>query len=503
MKKVLTYALIVMLTIVLLPYQAKAAESSVLFSDVNSEHWAQKAIQYMVREGAINGYQDGSFRPEGELKRVHVAKMLDRIQYISSEFSTEELTAVKLKDVPATMDGFEAVAGLYLSHSADFLFENGQFQPYKSITRGEVAALLSNVFGIYASEDYRIDDVSPSSIFYDGVAGLVENEVTNLYNGTSFKPNNVLTRAQFAMFTARVLNDYFKPSNQNFDSDHVFYWGNFTNITKVDYENSRVYELSPFPILGEVIEKHGWIYFLEDTELSYELLDEEDNTSRGHLYRMKEDGTKTELLIDEQLTAFTIVDNKIYFSKYGDFNEEGVFEYSEKVIASMNLDGSNQKVLYNDVFAESMIPLEDSIYFNWYDFQTWESGFSTFSISSNEEPVILLEELIASDDFKVLENGIYYKLRDYDDKVFFMNHDGSNMVETTLTNIPVAYINDYVYYDNSGANSEVSLFKQSGIGTGDGEVISTHDYVHPVGVVGNYLIYLVKYEDTYYLTELK
>ena len=49
------------------------------FSDVFEEHWAYKTIQEMQKEGYINGYEDGTFRPEnmvtyGEFMKLVVHK---------------------------------------------------------------------------------------------------------------------------------------------------------------------------------------------------------------------------------------------------------------------------------------------------------------------------------------------------------------------------------------------------------------------------------------------
>lgn len=47
-----------------------------IFTDVPTEHWASKYIYFLVMEGAINGYDDGTFRPENTINYEELSKML-------------------------------------------------------------------------------------------------------------------------------------------------------------------------------------------------------------------------------------------------------------------------------------------------------------------------------------------------------------------------------------------------------------------------------------------
>ena len=50
--------------------------TTLLFSDVSKEHWAAGYIQLAKQNGIINGYPDGSFRPENEVSYAETIKML-------------------------------------------------------------------------------------------------------------------------------------------------------------------------------------------------------------------------------------------------------------------------------------------------------------------------------------------------------------------------------------------------------------------------------------------
>lgn len=71
-------------------YKAKSLEEAYVvimeevrlpFTDIN-EHWAEKYIRNLYFANIIDGYEDGTFKPEGYMKRSEVAKMVDSIMQI-------------------------------------------------------------------------------------------------------------------------------------------------------------------------------------------------------------------------------------------------------------------------------------------------------------------------------------------------------------------------------------------------------------------------------------
>ncbi len=54
-------------------------EGKAPFSDVTQNHWAHNAIYTASEKGWINGYEDGSFRPDGKLTRAEAVAVLNRM----------------------------------------------------------------------------------------------------------------------------------------------------------------------------------------------------------------------------------------------------------------------------------------------------------------------------------------------------------------------------------------------------------------------------------------
>lgn len=65
------------------------------FPDVEKDKWYAEYITFAVKNGWINGYSDGTFRPNANITRAEAAKILAR--------------AIKLKIQPRTRSSFEDV----------------------------------------------------------------------------------------------------------------------------------------------------------------------------------------------------------------------------------------------------------------------------------------------------------------------------------------------------------------------------------------------------------
>ena len=48
------------------------------FIDIE-EHWAKEAINALHKAGIINGYEDGTFKPDNPITRAEVAAIVERL----------------------------------------------------------------------------------------------------------------------------------------------------------------------------------------------------------------------------------------------------------------------------------------------------------------------------------------------------------------------------------------------------------------------------------------
>lgn len=102
------------------------------FSDLSDSHWAYKNIMDLSSEGVINGYSDGTFRPEAQVTRAEFVKLIG---------TTNERKAGDFADLPKTHWAYEYV----MNSGVDM--DRRNFRPDENITRAEVLDILWNRYG--------------------------------------------------------------------------------------------------------------------------------------------------------------------------------------------------------------------------------------------------------------------------------------------------------------------------------------------------------------------
>ncbi|WP_079909159.1 S-layer homology domain-containing protein [Paenibacillus sp. 32352] len=111
------------------------------FRDVSADHWAFKYVETAKKEGLVDGYEDGAFKPDAEITRAELAALLVR--------------AYQLKEKPDQTVVFEDVStsnwaySVILAAASNKLFEgtveNGKtwFKPAAAATRAESMTVIA------------------------------------------------------------------------------------------------------------------------------------------------------------------------------------------------------------------------------------------------------------------------------------------------------------------------------------------------------------------------
>lgn len=115
--------------------------AAVKFKDLPASHWAYAVMQKAASTGILSGYEDGTIRPDKPLTRGEAAALIDRVIWPGS---SQKATATVFKDVPLS---------LWSAASINRLKDKGivegatatTFAPERSMTRAEMAALLSRL----------------------------------------------------------------------------------------------------------------------------------------------------------------------------------------------------------------------------------------------------------------------------------------------------------------------------------------------------------------------
>ncbi|WP_105617288.1 leucine-rich repeat protein [Vallitalea okinawensis] len=154
----------------------------------------------------INGYSDGTFRPDQSLTRAEAAAMLS--QFVVSDSQRE---TIQLSDADMwAEEGITKLTNLKIING----YSDGTFRPNHEITRAELAVILSKTLGLtLVIEEASFTDTKDHWA-EQYILALRDAGIVNGYNDGSFKPNEVVTRAE----AVTMINNAFKKTT---DTTHV------------------------------------------------------------------------------------------------------------------------------------------------------------------------------------------------------------------------------------------------------------------------------------------
>ena len=121
------------------------------FSDVAAGNWFNNAISTCANAGALNGYSDGSFRPNANITRAEFAAIAAR--FLDKEQYTDDGTG----DFSDTA-GHWAAKEIRLAAKAGWIQGSGnKFRPNDYITRAEVMTIVNRMLDRVPDKDHMLD----------------------------------------------------------------------------------------------------------------------------------------------------------------------------------------------------------------------------------------------------------------------------------------------------------------------------------------------------------
>ena len=119
------------------------------FPDVPASHWAYAAVEYVVSEGIVQGYGDGSYQPDWDVTRGQMAVFMARA--IADPTGEEGLNGYEppaeptFPDVPTSSWCYKHVEFL-ASHSVTSGYPDGIYRPTATVTRDQMAVYIARGF---------------------------------------------------------------------------------------------------------------------------------------------------------------------------------------------------------------------------------------------------------------------------------------------------------------------------------------------------------------------
>jgi GH35 family endo-1,4-beta-xylanase len=193
------------------------------FSDVCPDHWAYVYVECLSSRNVLGGYQDGTFRPNNDITRGQLSKVVSN----AAGFN-ETPSGQTFEDVPSSNTFYVYVERMYLHGVISGYPCGGTGEPCGSgnrpyfrvnanATRGQIAKIVSNAAGYNDNPGGQsFEDVSASHPFYTWVQRLSSRGIMGGYpcggpgepcgssNLPYFRPQNNATRAQLAKIVSNT-----------------------------------------------------------------------------------------------------------------------------------------------------------------------------------------------------------------------------------------------------------------------------------------------------------
>ena len=183
--KTLSVILVLVMSVGMMSFLALAAE----FNDLNG-HWGYDYVMTLVNDGTVNGYPDGTFRPDGTVTRAEFVKLIGKSDVLYD----------------GTYSDIEGHWGYdFIMYSGLEGYSDGTFKPDTPITRNDCVNL------IWKRNGGPKDIICPSAITNQGtnrdaVAWAYTNGIVCGDDGFNLRLSDTLTRAEAATLIIRSRN---------------------------------------------------------------------------------------------------------------------------------------------------------------------------------------------------------------------------------------------------------------------------------------------------------
>lgn len=253
------------------------------FSDIN-DHWAKVYIEKAVEKNIVNGYGDGTFRPDASVTRAEFITMFNNA--LGLTYTSDSVFADVSRDSWYYDNVCKAVSAGYISGYVD-----GTFAPDKVVSRQEAAVMLARIVptrGYSKDLTVYLDGASVPDWSREPVSRIVAKGYLGTLGDDCIHMGDRMTRAQAVKIIISVLdNERIMSDNKQVIKDTTVSNIVFTNRITVneDVLDGKV-NFTDCVILGQLNIKGGGSgnngVYLENTRVSNCVINREDNAVAVH-----------------------------------------------------------------------------------------------------------------------------------------------------------------------------------------------------------------------------
>ncbi|WP_250673802.1 S-layer homology domain-containing protein [Paraclostridium ghonii] len=173
------------------------------FNDIRG-HWGESQIKAFINKGYINGYPDGTFRPNNSITRAEF------VTIFNNQFGLTNRSGKVFNDT--AYHWAKDAIDIAVTNGVCNGMSNTEFGPDQPITREQAAKMVANYKGIKDSYYDRVggykDGWNTSNWAIAEVEAILEAGYMNGYSeDNTFRPKNNITRAEAVSTLTRVENN--------------------------------------------------------------------------------------------------------------------------------------------------------------------------------------------------------------------------------------------------------------------------------------------------------
>lgn len=219
--------MIALLLAILIASSGVVESAQIEFKDISS-HWAKDIIIETASKGFINGYEDGSFKPDNMISVKEALAILGRYAMSNQELVNNQVADYQIE--PNSKNWGYLEVNFAMDRMPMNIFAGSESS--RAITREETAYIISNLFkGIEGTEKVQISDINNSK-FQAEVQNLVAGGIISGFPDGSFKPKLQITRAELTSLLFKIIR-MDSPSSTNENESTIDLINN-----KGEYENN-------------------------------------------------------------------------------------------------------------------------------------------------------------------------------------------------------------------------------------------------------------------------
>lgn len=203
--------MIALLLAILIASSGVVESAQIEFKDI-SGHWAKDIIIETASKGFINGYEDGSFKPDNMISVKEALAILGRYAMSNQELVNNQVADYQIE--PNSKNWGYLEVNFAMDRMPMNIFAGSESS--RAITREETAYIISNLFkGIEGTEKVQISDINNSK-FQAEVQNLVAGGIISGFPDGSFKPKLQITRAELTSLLFKIIRmDSPSSTNEN------------------------------------------------------------------------------------------------------------------------------------------------------------------------------------------------------------------------------------------------------------------------------------------------